>query len=194
MSDDTFLSRWAKRKAAVKQGVVVDAADVAPPLEPALDRPPSTAKAEVIASPVNGEGQGGGDVAANNTRPPPLTLEDTTHLTPQSDFTRFVAPNVDPAVKNAALKKLFADPQFNVMDGLDTYIDDYGKPDPIPMSMLRTMVQSHVLGLFAEELEAKPSPTDDQNAAVRLQPHDAPEPADPPAPVPSAEQDAGRER
>ena len=41
-------------------------------------------------------------------------------------------PGVDASVKNAALKKLFADPHFNVMDGLDTYIDDYGKPDPIP--------------------------------------------------------------
>ena len=30
------------------------------------------------------------------------------------------------------MKKLFSDPHFNVMDGLDTYIDDYGKPDPIP--------------------------------------------------------------
>jgi hypothetical protein len=33
-------------------------------------------------------------------------------------------------VRNAALKKLFTDPHFNVMDGLDVYIDDYGKPDP----------------------------------------------------------------
>ena len=40
------------------------------------------------------------------------------------------------------MKKLFSDPHFNVMDGLDTYIDDYGKPDPIPLSMLRRMNQS----------------------------------------------------
>ena len=49
------------------------------------------------------------------------------------------------------MKKLFSDPHFNVMDGLDTYIDDYGKPDPIPASMLRQMVQSQALGLFADE-------------------------------------------
>jgi hypothetical protein len=72
-------------------------------------------------------------------------------LTRSSDYTRFVAPDVDPQVKNAALKKLFTDPQFNVMDGLDVYIDDYGKPDPIPASMLRQMVQSHALGLFDDE-------------------------------------------
>ena len=49
------------------------------------------------------------------------------------------------------MKKLFSDPHFNVMDGLDTYIDDYGKPDPIPLSMLRRMNQAAVLGLFDDE-------------------------------------------
>jgi hypothetical protein len=62
---------------------------------------------------------------------------------------------VDPQVKNAAMKKLFADPHFNVMDGLDTYIDDYGKPDPIPAAMLRQLVQGEFLGLFAEERAAE---------------------------------------
>ena len=52
------------------------------------------------------------------------------------------------------MKKLFSDPHFNVMDGLDTYIDDYGKPDPIPLSMLRRMNQAAVLGLFDDEDDA----------------------------------------
>ena len=54
------------------------------------------------------------------------------------------------------MKKLFADPHFNVMDGLDTYIDDYGKPDPIPAAMLRKMAQAKFLGLFDDEPEAAP--------------------------------------
>jgi hypothetical protein len=86
---------------------------------------------------------------------PPPTLEDTTTLTPASDFTRFVSAGVAPEVKNAALKKLFADPHFNVMDGLDTYIGDYNTPDPLPEGWLRKMVQSQLLGLFADE-EKKP--------------------------------------
>ena len=48
-----------------------------------------------------------------------------------------MARDVAPEVRNAAMKKLFADPQFNVMDRLDTYIDDYSLPDPLPASMLR---------------------------------------------------------
>ena len=61
-------------------------------------------------------------------------------LTPEADFTRFVKADVDPGVQRAALKKLFADPQFNVMDGLDVYIDDYNKPDPMPAGMLEKIV------------------------------------------------------
>ena len=54
-------------------------------------------------------------------------------------------------VRNAAMKKLFADPQFNVMDGLDIYIDDYSKSDPIPEAMLRAMTSSKFLKLFDDE-------------------------------------------
>jgi len=82
-------------------------------------------------------------------------MADVAQLTRDSDFSRFVAPQVDESVKRAALKKLFSDPHFNVMDGLDTYIGDYGKPDPIPASMLRQMNQSKFLGLFDDEDEKK---------------------------------------
>jgi hypothetical protein len=51
------------------------------------------------------------------------------------------------------MKKLFSDPHFNVMDRLDTYIDDYGKPDPIPPEMLRKLVSAKFLNLFREEEE-----------------------------------------
>ena len=78
-------------------------------------------------------------------------MEDVAALTPESDFSRFSAPGVAPEVRNAAMKKLFADPHFNVMDGLDVYIDDYSLPDPIPEKMLRSLASSEFLGLFREE-------------------------------------------
>jgi hypothetical protein len=74
-------------------------------------------------------------------------------LTPASDFSRFVQKGVDPQVKNAAVKKLWADPRFNIQDGLDVYIDDYGKPDPIPPAMLRQMASAKFLKLFDDEEE-----------------------------------------
>jgi hypothetical protein len=144
-----FLSRWSRRKAEVRHGVPV----------PVMEAVPVPAAPVVPPEPV----------------PLAPTLADAAQLTPASDFTRFVARGVDPSVKNAALKTLFTDPHFNVMDGLDTYIEDYGRPDPLPLAMLRQMTGARMLGLFTEEPEPE-EPEEkpvDENAAVRLQPNDA---------------------
>jgi hypothetical protein len=94
-------------------------------------------------------------------------------------------------VKNAALKKLFTDPHFNLMDGLDTYIDDYGKPDPIPDSMLRKMNQAKFLRLFDDEEEVEASRPGARPVAVEASPDGAAPPAvaqsvapDPAPPIP----------
>lgn len=148
---DGFLGRWSRRKLDVKQGKPVEA-EPAPPVVPA----PATAAAVI-------PGQAGIHPAPTSEEPapapPPPTLEDVAALTPESDFTRFVASDVTPDVKNAAVKKLFADPHFNVMDGLDVYIDDYSKPDPLPESMLRDLASAEFLGLFREQPEPElPAP------------------------------------
>jgi hypothetical protein len=108
-------------------------------------------------------------------------------LTPESDFRRFVARDVSPDVRNAAVKKLFADPRFNVQDGLDTYIDDYSKPDPIPEAMLRSLVSAQFLGLFREEERKDVDGAGPRDAAEELAPQSvaqspAPEPNLPTAP------------
>ena len=72
-------------------------------------------------------------------------------LTPASDFKPFMARGVTPDVRNAAVKKLFADPHFNVMDRLDIYIDDYSQPDPLPAAMLRQMASAQFLKLFDDD-------------------------------------------
>ena len=89
------------------------------------------------------------------TEAPLPTLRDAQALTPVSDFKPYLNQGVAPQVRNAAMKKLFADPRYNVMDRLDTYIDDYSKPDPIPESMLRKMVSAQFLGLFDEKKDDK---------------------------------------
>ena len=65
--------------------------------------------------------------------PPLPALESVTF---ESDFSAFMHAKVDESLRRAALKKLFGDPRFNVMDGLDIYIDDYSIEDPIPAGML----------------------------------------------------------
>ena len=115
---------------------------------------------------------------------PAPTLDDVAALSMQSDYSRFVAHGVAPEVKNAALKKLFTDPHFNLMDGLDTYIDDYGKPDPLPAGMLRKMVQSQLLGLFDDEKTA------DAASPLRMRGSMRPPGTEPAAGGPSAAPDA----
>lgn len=83
------------------------------------------------------------------------TLEDVVQLTKDSDYSQFVQTEVSDDVHHAAMKKLFSDPHYNVMDGLDIYIGDYSKEDPLPPGMLEKMVQSSMLGLFKKAEEVK---------------------------------------
>jgi hypothetical protein len=115
-------------------------------------------------------------------------MEDVARLTQDSDYSRFVGKGVDPGVKNAALHKLFADPHFNVMDGLDIYIDDYNTPDPLPAGMLEKMVQSEALGLFTKTPE--PAVSAAPGASGPAADHPADPAADPPslaAPAPTTD-------
>lgn len=74
------------------------------------------------------------------------TLADAGQLTHDSDFTPFLARGVDEAVRRSALKTLFSDPQFNIMDGLDTYVGDYNTFEPIEPAMLAML--NHAKGLL----------------------------------------------
>ncbi len=148
---DGFLGRWSRRKLDSAQGKPV------PPEQPVHESvapatPIGQAPAAVEPPPIAQVAEVGedGEVGARTPELPPPTLEDVRALTAESDFSRFAARGVAPEVKNAALKKLFADPRFNVMDGLDVYIDDYTQPDPLPTHMARQLAGAAFLRLFEE--------------------------------------------
>lgn len=140
---DSFFSRWSRRKAQERAGVTVPAD--APVTVANVPAPPPVDASTVPEPPA----------AVAEPAPPPPTLEDTQALTPASDFRRFVAKDVPPEVRNAAVKKLFADPHFNVMDGLDIYIDDYTKTEPIPAAMMAKMVSAQFLKLVDDPEEQR---------------------------------------
>ncbi len=182
--DSGFLQRWSRRKTGARSGQPLP--ETPPP--PPASHPPEQPQRMPAPTPAHGARP----VPAQARIEPPPTLEEAAALTPASDFTRFVAPGVGSDVRNAALKKLFADPHFNVMDGLDTYIEDFGKPDVLPLGMLRKLAQAELLDLFAHEKKTEPqaapmttAPTPqtpaDENPDLRLQPHDA---AESPGPEP----------
>jgi len=149
MSSEGFLDRWSKRKLEAKQGKAVD--QQKPELPPVLDPPGSGAGDAPQTSPGIDSVSGREGAPEMQVQPAAPTLEDVKTLTSESDFTRFAAPEVTPEVKNAAMKKLFADPRYNVMDGLDVYTGDYARPDPIPHAMLRQLASARFLGLFRHQ-------------------------------------------
>lgn len=66
-------------------------------------------------------------------------------LTPESDFSSFMHPKVEDALRRVALKKLFSDPHFNVPDPFEAYSGDWTGGDPIPDEMLATLNQARTL-------------------------------------------------
>ncbi|MGP1678510.1 MAG: DUF3306 domain-containing protein [Burkholderiales bacterium] len=122
---ETFLSRWSRRK-----------------LE-ANENPPALAPTELPAAGL-----------AVPTAPPASAAEPAAPASPQgrsAEYRKFFDPQVDERLRQTALRGLFSDPHFNVMDGLDTYIDDYSLADPIPAAMLRQLNQAKNLFLFEDE-------------------------------------------
>ena len=141
---ESFFSRWSRRKQALaEEAKAPPAASVSPAEQPEAAPPPPAAPAQAQA----GRAAGAEAAPGESTLP---TLEDVRSLTPQSDFQPFMQPGVGSAVRNAAMKKLFADPHFNVMDGLDIYIDDYSLPDPMPEGMLARMASAQFMKLVPE--------------------------------------------
>lgn len=157
MAENSFLSRWSRKKAGLAEEPVK--ADV---IEKTTEK--TTQKTTDISSASkdqNSELTNSVSPQADRSSevveklPPPPTMDDVEKIDSKAaDFSAFMRPDVDPKVQQAAMRKMFSDPHFNVMDGLDIYIDDYTKPDPIPLDMLKRMNQSELLGLFksAEEL------------------------------------------
>jgi hypothetical protein len=160
------LRRWSRRK--------LDAARGEPAAMPAADLPAAPA----TTTP-----------APSSLPPVAAELPPVESLTPESEFAAFFKPQVDEVVKRAALKQLFRDPRFNVMDGLDTYIDDYTKADPIPGDVLKQLVQArYIFDPPPTELTPEGHVVDAAVAPAADAPA-LPPPADA-APAPPAEADA----
>jgi len=121
------LRRWSRRKLAAARAA--PEAVVAQDIAPAPNLPQPAGAALPVAEP-----------AVEPADLPPIES-----LTIDSDFTAFLQPKVAETVKRQALKQLFRDPRFNVMDGLDVYIDDYSQPDPISPEVVRELMQARYI-------------------------------------------------
>lgn len=122
MSRESFLKRWSRRKQAAAGGLAADTGPI---------------KSSLIAS---------GEI-----EPEPIEADVPPQLPPvealdfDSDFSGFMHSKVDPQTRNAALKKLFASPHYQVSDGLDVYVGDYSAPAELPAAMLAGLAHARTL-------------------------------------------------
>jgi hypothetical protein len=164
--DEGFLSRWSRRKTEARAGGVPETAP-----ESAPDRSTSSVPRAGEA----GAPPGGGAVPAP-PQAPEAQLPAVESLTPHSEISAFMRPEVDPALRGRALKTLFSDPALYPMDGLDVYIDDYTKPDPLPEGWLEKLNQFATLHGEPPAPEATPPAATAQADAAPSR--ESPEPAE----------------
>jgi hypothetical protein len=131
------LKRWSRRKLQAARTET-----------PPRDAPPEPVAAAARPQPAQAPG-----AVPQNTNAPLPAIES---LTIDSEFAAFFKPDVAEATKRAALKQLFRDPRFNIMDGLDVYIDDYTQPDPISPEMMKQLLHTrHIFNPPATEVNAE---------------------------------------
>jgi hypothetical protein len=192
------LRRWSKRKleAARKEdsprpvdnpagGEAVRARDVAAPATPVEmleSAPVAIAVPSEAVAPSSAPDAGPRSPAAQSGGLPSLES-----LTIDSDYSPFMQPGIDEDVKRSALRKLLRHPRFNVMDGLDVYIDDYSLPSPIEPALARTLMQARYFNPPQTRVNAGGHVEDipDEPVAAALAPESAPRPCDDEAALPA---------
>lgn len=110
-SGESFLGRWSRRK------------------RHARTHPEHKESAE---SPVTEQFDAG--ITEESEPERVLTDEDMPpleSLDQDSDYSGFLSPGVSDALRNAALKRMFLSPKYNIVDGLDDYADDFTKFEPL---------------------------------------------------------------
>lgn len=125
--DEGFLARWSRRKRATAEGKVVpaDAAEVAVVVDGGELGEAATASPEQAPHTAREGGQGRGVLKRVLTEADFADV-DFAALDFKSDYTRFMQHGVPDAVRNKALRQLWAsDPIMANMDGLHDWWDDY---------------------------------------------------------------------
>jgi len=144
MQDEPFFSRWARRKKESREGLseeTVQAVEL-----PAEQIPgPGAAEHEL-------EAVATADDELDGAAVPPLELPPLETLTVESDFRAFMQPGVDGALRQAALRKMFRNPIYGIVDDLDPYRADFAAFTPLGDTITSDM-KFHAERLLREQLE-----------------------------------------
>lgn len=131
---ENFLSRWSRRKRQARS---------------LLDE---TAEAQELAVPFESSSTADFEPAEPATQTPvtDADLPPLETLDENSDYSGFLSPGVSDALRQRALRKLFASSKFQYRDGLDDYDEDYNKFEPLGGTVTADM--RHRMQVEAERL------------------------------------------
>lgn len=131
-SREEFLARWSRRKLDVQRDsqevLVNETAAVTPPKPPAVEQERELTDADM---------------------PPIETLDE------DSDFSPFLSPGVSDDLRQQALRKLFAQPAYNMTDGLNDYDEDFTQ-----FTGLGKVITHEMKRMLQRELEAETATTE----------------------------------
>lgn len=128
-----FLARWSQRKLEARSegaesGVQLEEMEPLPGVPDAGTAQPESPVRELTDADM----------------PPVETLD------AESDYAAFMSPGVSDGLRRLALRKLFNQPDFNVMDGLNDYDDDYTQ-----FASLGSVVTHEMKRMLLRELEGR---------------------------------------
>ena len=153
---DSFFSRWSRQKSLNRE--LTQAREAAVPRVPVVgDANLTSDQATAPLAPANKPGAESTAISPQ-TSPDIPTQADVDALAVGADVSRFLQSGVAEAVRGAALKKLFADPAYNVISEMDDYVEDYSRMVKLSATELRKLQQSKDLYLFEDppwKVEAK---------------------------------------
>lgn len=145
MNDETFFSRWSRRKAEQPSKVIAESGtetDTQSERQPIAQ--PEQALAPIsdeITSEISAQANNS-DSNSDNGEPIPLTDDDMPaieSLSEESDYSQFLSSGVSDELRNLALRKLFNLPQFNIVDGLNDYDEDFSKMPALSQEVVARM-------------------------------------------------------
>jgi hypothetical protein len=163
--DEGFLQRWSRRKqASVEEEQVADAEESGSEsdssgLENETIKDETTQRADADVGQQDESGAEAEEVEplGDEDMPPLESIDQGGSVTP------FMSPRVSEGLRRAALRRLFRQPKYNVVDMLDDYAEDYSTPvalgDIVTSDMRYRAEQAakRIKDIYKESLDEKDS-------------------------------------
>jgi hypothetical protein len=123
--DEGFLQRWSRRKQSALRDEEQDSGGETPESAEVADESGAVAQNPPVDAPSD---DGDGQPAAEAEPPGDEDMPPLESIDQGGSVQPFFSPRVSEGLRRAALRRLFRQPKYNVVDMLDDYAEDYSKP------------------------------------------------------------------